>query len=417
MTTKDAISEIVDLAAGNASGEFICATSSLEVHVYLQAGRVAWATDSKHPFAFAKYLQESARIDDDTFRQVIEDCRRDKLPLGETLVKWGLVSEEGVRDALRHQIRQAFDELLAAPTCHALFLDRGYSGYNPRLTFDVHEFLAASSSQVRDEPPQSRVSIEGRSGFARQLRESIDGLSWVEVLEGEALVDGDPAGANARTPLCVLRTSIHDGADFVAIRSAQGSLVGLGAAGERSLWCRLSADSPFGAAVSTLWTITSTGRRSNVSSVSRPGPVTHFAGDEHGPLTSEMRGFLERAPEVLAAVVLDAGDRSVPTVGFAVPEVEVDRCLTIARKRSECLSCQLWMGSDNRERSLDSVGFYLKTMVSGEGNLWCFGAELGVDPPETLWLFLHRGCSQGLGWAYLSTLYRALSHVPNRASA
>ena len=44
MSPHDPLTELRELAQRAETGEFICATSALEVHVYLQRGRIAWAT-------------------------------------------------------------------------------------------------------------------------------------------------------------------------------------------------------------------------------------------------------------------------------------------------------------------------------------------------------------------------------------
>jgi hypothetical protein len=121
--------------------ELICVSASIEIHVYLQAGRVAWALDSEHPLAFAGQLQESGGIDPTALREVVASCRRERLPLGETLVAWGLSTWDGVRACLRHQIQLALRALGAVDAAETVFLSRTYRAYDERLTFDVHELL------------------------------------------------------------------------------------------------------------------------------------------------------------------------------------------------------------------------------------------------------------------------------------
>ena len=102
---------LASLVSEQASGEFISASKGAEVHVYLQRGRIAWATDSGHPFAFTRYLQTSAAIDADGFRDILESCKREKRPFGETLVAWGLVTSNEIRAALHHQLELALASL------------------------------------------------------------------------------------------------------------------------------------------------------------------------------------------------------------------------------------------------------------------------------------------------------------------
>src|SRR3954463_14352099 len=59
------LSSLTALVKSGASGELISASSALEVHVHLQLGRVAWATDSRHAFVFTRHLQEQARVTKD----------------------------------------------------------------------------------------------------------------------------------------------------------------------------------------------------------------------------------------------------------------------------------------------------------------------------------------------------------------
>jgi len=55
-------------------------------------------------------------------------------------------------------------------------------------------------------------------------------------------------------------------------------------------------------------------------------------------------------------------------------------------------------------------------MVTGDGQLWCFGAELATEPRRTLWLFTDRRTAQGLGWAYLTSLTRQVGAITSKRS-
>ncbi len=48
------LSQLLGLAASEASGELVCEAGGVEVHVFLQCGRVAWASDSRYPRAFTE---------------------------------------------------------------------------------------------------------------------------------------------------------------------------------------------------------------------------------------------------------------------------------------------------------------------------------------------------------------------------
>ncbi len=173
------IEQLVDLAKRRASGEFVCSCSNDEVHVYLQRGRIAWATDSKHRHAFTQHLKEQARLDDSSIEAVVTECRRSKRPMGETLVAWNLATPDEVRAAIRHQIMMALLFLrLGCGAPRALFLDRAhYQKYDPDLTFHLSELVPESTAPVRavnretSDPSAFRLEIESapRSGAGCEI--------------------------------------------------------------------------------------------------------------------------------------------------------------------------------------------------------------------------------------------------------
>lgn len=135
------LSRLAELAATKASGELVCEAAVGEIHVYLQAGRIAWATDSEHPFAFSRYLRERAQLDDATLRGVLAECQKTRTPLGEGLVAAGLATPELVRTALRHQIGSALERLDQCTTPAAFLPRPQYLKYHADLTFELKELF------------------------------------------------------------------------------------------------------------------------------------------------------------------------------------------------------------------------------------------------------------------------------------
>jgi hypothetical protein len=408
MSLKEAPLDVLcEVVARRSCGEFICAASAVEIHVYLQRGRLAWATDSKHPFAFAKQLQAVAKIDSETFRQVIAECRQRNLPLGESLVEWGLVPWETVRACLRHQIEQSIALLSQIESAPTLFLERAYAEYNEELTFPIDEFVD-EGRRSPSRPTPADVKVGRDEHMTTYLRDSVPGLSWVEMLEAERVVEADPDTEAPRVPLPFLRSTLLDGADFVAVRSSHGSLLGQSIApGARSLWCQIAADSTFGAAVSAMASLVPD-TRSHDGALSRPRGNAWVVGDRAGATAEELMGFMQRADEVLGAVLLSDRDDGAPIVACGREGLETKSCVDLARRRLRCLAqCKAPIASD--DGSLESVSFPLRTMVTDEVRLWCFGAELASA--ESIWLFVDRRNVQGLGWAYLNALARVLGHT------
>jgi hypothetical protein len=405
-----------------ASGELICASATAEVHVFLQRGRIAWATDSEHPFAFTRYLQKTAQIDAEAFRDILESCKREKRPLGETLVSWGVATPEEVRDALRHQVVLALEVLCTGGPAQTLFLDRTrqFSQYESSLTFELNEILpgactgpdvgvVASPTPSIEPGPGSAVPEQ----YARRLLDSVEGVLWAELLEATRVLDAAPEPARSdRFPREIVERSVLDGAQLVALRSPEGTLAGVALPDTRSLWCRLAVDATVGAAVSALAAFGQTDRNADGGAELGSGATTAWTGGaSEGQAADELRGFLARAPEALCALVTSHGDDawwSGAGAGGIAPEWALD----LVHRRARVLGVgsvfeELAPRADDEE----GVGFRFRSMMSAERRVWCFGADLETRPRRTLWLLLDRRASQGLGWAYLTSLSRQLLHV------
>ena len=182
------IGALLEHAARGVSGELIGVSDGVEVHVYLQRGRLAWATDSVHPLAFTRRLVATAKIDVETFREVLDACRREKRPLGETLMAWEVATKDEIRGALRHQIDTALSLLRTSEPMQTIFLARPtqFADYDTELTFTVEELglfaprpspsLAPIERPAASMPPDSGTLAAATA----YLRGSIDGLAWVE---------------------------------------------------------------------------------------------------------------------------------------------------------------------------------------------------------------------------------------------
>ncbi len=412
------LAELRRLSQADATGEFICADKSDEVHVHLQLGRIAWATTSSAPFEFACQIRHRGRIDHETFRSVVEECRRNRLPLGETLIAWGLVSQADVEHALTQQVIGALASLRRLRAARSLFLKRPlYVRYNSALTLpltdDLLRRLPSDERRALTPPRAARYDVA-------ELAAKIAGAAWIAVERDGDVVEVEPASAppsaSVREPL---RRLLNEGADFVALRSPSGSVLGASMveAGTH-LYCGLANDAMFGPAVARIWGLPQV---RSLSSLSGTRPAVRERGQGEEPLFSigsegsaesvEMRGLIERAPELVAAVLLDGEGMPLSAVGRCGPDDETIVPLAMARRA--LLSAPL--EADAGPSSLGSLGFTLRRCVVGGARWWCFGAQLDDHTRRTAWLFVTRATAQGLGWACLSALLRGLR--PRRISA
>lgn len=136
--------------SARATGEMIAVGNHLEVHLHLQAGRIAWGTTTASRFVFRNYLSETYRVDEDALREALIDAQRTRRPLGETLVAWGLLTPEQVRDGLRAQVVAVLTSLPSCNASQSIFLPRGagYAKYEPNLTFDLEELLPLLGTEL-----------------------------------------------------------------------------------------------------------------------------------------------------------------------------------------------------------------------------------------------------------------------------
>lgn len=402
-TPLDALHEQVKASA---SGELICAAPSCEIHVYLQAGRVAWATDSTQPFAFSRYLLEHTSLTKETLQEVLESCRRDRLPLGETLVAWKVVTLDEIRGALHHQIEGAIDSLEKCAKGRTLFLERTkqYASYDARLTFDLHELLSPTTA-VRPVLKESAIV----TGVLDKIRGSIPPPAWLALVEGEVVLDRQPSGFEDLLPSHVFGHTVMDGADLVALRTARGTVVGVALPEtDRTVWCRLEVETALGTTLAGLnqhaRVSTPPASLSSPPQIGEPIAVrTVVSADQAG--VEVIRGFMERAPEVDAVLIDDAG-----TIASAAARRDVDASWmqNTVRRRTPVLQ----LIDNGPVAEVEEMGYRLKSMVTGEGTMWCFGAQLASRPGRTVWLFTTRDTAQGLGWAYLTSLCRQIDGIP-----
>jgi hypothetical protein len=399
------LAALLGLVRDGASGEFVCVSSTCELHVYLQSGRIAWATDSTLPFAFSRHLLENTSLAKETFHEVLEACRHDRLPLGETLIEWHVVTREEIRAALMHQIRAAMESLRGCAKGHTIFLERQrqFASYATELTFDMRELVPVAAAPV--------------SGTLERVRSKIPEPAWLELFEGEVVLEQLPAAVGQQVPACLLQHSVLDGADVIAVRTARGTLIGVALPEPtRTLWCRLEVETAFGTTLAALCQYASIGQTNAPSPPAAEegsnGSAVRAVGDGDRAGSVAMRTFMERAPEIDGVLLMENDE---PVCGVARRRSDPERMKAIVRRRVPMLDVIL--PEMHEPTDLDELGYRLKSLVTGEEQVWCFGAELGSEPKRTLWLFTDRQCAQGLGWAYLTSLSRQLATVDKDENA
>lgn len=406
------VDKLEELARRRASGELICASDSIEVHVYFQHGRIAWATDSARPLVFTRRLLETAQIDVEIFREILESCRRERRPLGETLIAWGVATREEVLHALSHQIRLAISLLRDSDPVQTLFLNRSsqFSDYDAELTFAVAELLGAAPERS-ERPPSISVRPPREpnmvSSQAMRLRSSIDALEWVESLEHTAVVESIPTPVEtSRVPAQLVEQTLLDGAELVALRMSTTTLAGVALTSTKSLWCLVKAGVTIGAIVATLESLAADREPPSRAASLGSGDVW-TAGDGEAAVVRTLREFIDRAPELRAVFVAEPSTNRAPYgVGRAGTSPEQTSSLVARRASGLAFPDSLDAGA---LADVDADGLSSRRTMTAERDVCLFAAEIRSEGRSRfVWLVLDRDCSKGLGWGYLTSLSREL---------
>src|SRR5262249_32838509 len=113
--------------------------------VLVEARRICWAATRNMRRRLTDILcTEGGRtVQRGAVEQVVRTCRANGRPFGESLVAASLVSETGLRAALRQHAAEAIGDLAKQRATFDAFLPHTQRGYDPRYTFSSCEIWAA----------------------------------------------------------------------------------------------------------------------------------------------------------------------------------------------------------------------------------------------------------------------------------
>jgi hypothetical protein len=125
----------------------------------VERGRVCWAMCNDCPNRLSDLLvSESKALTNEQINALVVECRRDHVPLGETLLSRGLISQPVLHRVLLRHTCESLDHLLREEIAPWTWVDHAHAGYNPLLTFSPIEILVglqtlispAAASHARD---------------------------------------------------------------------------------------------------------------------------------------------------------------------------------------------------------------------------------------------------------------------------
>ncbi|HEX4337290.1 MAG TPA: hypothetical protein VH062_15345 [Polyangiaceae bacterium] len=160
--------------------------------VLVESRRICWAQAKSMRLRLTDILcnQANPPIARDAIEDVVRGCRTTGHPLGESLVASGLVSETGLRSALREHTTHAVAHLARERATADAFSPHTQRGYDPRYAFTTCEILATVCGA--DDPPRSATAERELAGV---LVTESTGAAFVRgaLGSGAMLVAADPA--------------------------------------------------------------------------------------------------------------------------------------------------------------------------------------------------------------------------------
>ncbi len=148
-------------------GEVVVKSTTVSGRIFVVERKVAWTVlTGPGARSFSTALIDAKLVSRDDVEQVMAECRKSGGNFCETLVAWGLVPRDTLRDLLCRHVGAQLETLFGLTEAQALFVPQPRS-YSSQLTFELAELAtetmpaqqaAATQSQSPSGPP---VLLEG----------------------------------------------------------------------------------------------------------------------------------------------------------------------------------------------------------------------------------------------------------------
>jgi hypothetical protein len=140
-------------------GEVVVKSTPLSGRIFVVARKVAWAAVTGPGVTnFASVLVQERRVSREDLQQVMDECRKNGGNFCETLVAWGLLPRDTLRELLRRHLAGQLEALLALKDVQALFVPQ-HRAYSSQLTFSLEELVPPVSSPPSSNLPEERIPM------------------------------------------------------------------------------------------------------------------------------------------------------------------------------------------------------------------------------------------------------------------
>lgn len=136
-------------------GEVVVKSATVSGRIFVVERKVAWTVlTGPGARSFSTALIDAKLVSREDVEQVMAECRKSGGNFCETLVSWGLVPRDTLRDLLRGHVAAQLETLFGLTEAQALFVPQPRS-YSSQLTFELAE-LTADTMQPQPAVPQSQ---------------------------------------------------------------------------------------------------------------------------------------------------------------------------------------------------------------------------------------------------------------------
>lgn len=197
-------------------GEVVVKSATISGRIFVVERKVAWTVlTGPGARSFSTALIDAKLVSRDDVEQVMAECRKSGGNFCETLVAWGLVPRDTLRDLLCRHVGAQLESLFGLTEAQALFVPQPRS-YSSQLTFELAELTtdsmptqqpAVAQSQSLSSPPvllesevmanvkqalEEAMKIEG--AFAVCLADANSGMTLGSIGSAGFNIDAAAAG-------------------------------------------------------------------------------------------------------------------------------------------------------------------------------------------------------------------------------
>lgn len=165
----DILHILCDARTAQHDGELIIRHGQECGRVFFHHGKVAWITATTVTQTLVTHIAASTKVTLQELKDVFEECKRSHANFAETLVKWGLLNEDTVRQLLLEHIALALSHVLSWSSTQQMLVPDKRS-FHSSLLFDVdqvwREAMRLCESLNRSTSPESQHPLLQATGGA-----------------------------------------------------------------------------------------------------------------------------------------------------------------------------------------------------------------------------------------------------------